>query len=239
MNVLAARRGMKSPFVAEVELAPPVERWLAQLGSLITAPEVEGDYGIADLVAGFGDARKLLNRRRQAPPVATSQQLDLLEYCSPWRSESELRAWAPHGWSAMQSRVIDPLRAAGLLRTDGSRFRSVAVPKDPFDMVIAVELKLRDARRGLEQANSYRLFADASYLAMPDGRFTDEIIKAASRCGVGLLIVSRQDVNMILAPQGLSSPSSRRRRLVSEKLLRHEIHGSGRLAGSPIYMANA
>jgi hypothetical protein len=232
-------KSAKPPFLAEVDLAPPVERWLASRGSLVVVPEIEGDYGIADLVAGFGDPRRLRNRRRQSGPVLNAFQLDLLNFCSTWRTEQELRSWAPFGWSSLRTRLVDPLVAQNLLRIDGLRFRSVTVPKDPFDSVIAVELKLRDAWRGLEQANSYRVFADASYLAMPVGRYSDELIETASRCQIGLLAIAHDHVDEVLAPGSEDVPSEARRRHASEKILDAQRGPQRRRAGSPIYSVSA
>ncbi|MGN6762442.1 MAG: hypothetical protein ACTHJI_14070 [Leifsonia sp.] len=220
-------------FAAEVELADPVERWLLLQGSAAVAHEIEGDFGIADMVAGYSDRRRLRNRRRQAGAVTDALQLRLLEYCGKWRTRDELRQWAPHGFSRLRKRAIEPLVERGLLKAEGERFRATVAPKDPFDRVVAVELKLRDASRGLEQASTYRLFADASYLAMPSQRVTPALVEAARRRRIGLLSVTESAVEEVVSPESDHAASLSRRRLVAEQLL--DTNRTARAAGSPIY----
>lgn len=229
----------RHPYRAEVELAAPVEAWLRGRGSECIAYEVEGDYGIADIVAGYGEHQKLKNRRRQVGAVPSSLHLDLLEYCAEWRTVEELRVWAPHGYSSLRQRAIDPLVDRGLMRFEGTRIRSIRNPRDPFDKIVAVELKLREGARGVEQANAYRLFADESYLAMPEGRFSEKVTAAAVHYRIGLLVVSPDGVEEVLSPRPSTATSQSRRRLASEHVLRARDFGSARPAGSPIQPVRA
>jgi hypothetical protein len=219
-------------FVAEAELGPPVIRWLRDNGGSCVAQEVAAGSGVADLVAGFGSAKDLRNRRRQAAALPDHVQLALIDFCQTSRTERELRAWAPHGYSGLRTRAIQPLLKQGLLAVTPSGIRSRRRPRDPFERVIAVELKLRGSERGLLQAFSYRVFADAAFLAIPAVRVTPKVMARARELGVGLLAVHDQHVDEVVEPERTSLATPGRRRLASEKVL-HGATLTDRQAGAP------
>lgn len=218
-------------FTRETEMAEPVAAWLREQGSSCVAHEVRASIGVADLVAGVGSRRRLLNRRRQAPPITVSIQLQLLEFCSSTRTEDELREWSPRRMSDLRRDAIDPLVDASLLEERGSgRWRSKRRPVDPFDVLIAVELKLSDVARGISQAFSYRAFAESSYLALPGPRVTAHAMGLARRHGVGLLAVLSTGVDEVIEPADDAS-TAWRRRIASERVLEAKADPT-RLAGS-------
>lgn len=218
-------------FVREVDMAAPVARWLQLVGGSCVGHEVTVGYGVADLVAGLGDGARLRNRRRQAGPVAKFIQLAVLEFCTSCRTLDDLREWAPRGLSSLRREALDPLLDQGLLVLAGSRYRTRVRPKDPFDELIAVELKLRDARRGIAQANAYRTFADRSYLALPRERIRSDTLDAARQAGVGLLAVGPSEVEVFVAAPDQSTSTPARRRIASERVLEASMD-SARLGGS-------
>jgi hypothetical protein len=66
-----------------------------------------------------------------------------------------------------------------------------------------IELKLNDVATAIAQAAHYHHFVNYSYVAMPFSRF--KRMKAVtvakfSECGVGLLAVTREDVDEIIRP---------------------------------------
>ena len=218
-------------FVREVDMAAPVARWLERVGGSCVGHEVTVGYGVADLVAGLGDEARLRNRRRQARPVAKSIQLAVLDFCTSFRTLDDLREWAPRGLSSLRREAIDPLIDQGLLVLAGSRYRTRVRPKDPFDELIAVELKLRDARRGIAQATAYRTFADRSYLALPRERVRTEALGAARQAGVRLLAVGSNTVEILVDAPTQSTSTPARRRIASERVLEASMDSS-RLGGS-------
>lgn len=220
-------------FETEAQLAAPVEEWLTSVGSSCIAREVEVGFGVPDLVAGVGDRQALRNRRRQAAPITETVQLSLLEFCRTARSEDELRRWAPHGYSSLLRRAITPLVERGLLSVRGGSARARSHPKDPFEHLIAVELKLSDVRRGLAQAYAYRAFAEVSYLALPAQRLSQESMQRARHIGVGLLAIHAGTVEEAVEPPGRSLATPGRRRMASEQTLEASLHSSTRQAGSP------
>lgn len=221
-----------SRFSTETELAPPVEAWLTLVGSSCVGREVEVGFGVPDLVGGVGSPDSLRNRRRQARPVTQAVQLALLDFCRVSRSEPELRAWAPNGFSELNRRALKPLLGRGLLTIRNDKFRARVTPKDPFERIIAVELKLSDATRGLAQAYAYRAFADASYLALPAHRVSPALMERARAIGVGLLAVHKGLVEEIVEPDTVSHATAGRRRMATEYTLAAHADSASRSAGS-------
>jgi len=220
-------------FSTETELAAPVEAWLAFMGSTCVGREVEVGFGIPDLVGGVGSRTALRNRRRQARPVTQALQLAVLDFCQTSRSEAELREWAPNGFSELNRRALKPLLGFGMLSTQNNKLRARVAPKDPFERIIAVELKLADATRGLAQAYAYRAFADVSYLALPAHRISAELMDRARAIGVGLLAVHRELVEEIVEPDGDSYATAGRRRMASEYTMAAHADAASRTAGAP------
>ena len=54
-------------------------------------------------------------------------------------------------------------------------------------VLIAIEFKLRDWRRGIRQARDYRLGADFSYICMPCRKVSEEMKEEFINAGVGLM----------------------------------------------------
>lgn len=220
-------------FTSEAELAAPVAKWLQTSGGSCIAEEVEVGYGIPDMVAGVGAPQQLKNRRRQADPITDPVQLALLEFCRVTRSEQELRDWAPGTFSELTRRAVQPLLKTSMLTVTVTGYRARRHPRDPFDRLVAVELKLRPSERGFAQANSYRLFAEDAFLAVPAGRVTPTALNRARVLGVGLLAVHPDSCDELVepAPRSLATPG--RRRLASEQVLAASRRLDGRRAGSP------
>lgn len=224
------------PFLTEADLADPVAGWLAaQAGSVVVAAEIDAGSGIADLVAGRLQHGADSSRGAFHDPFASA----VLELARTPVLESELRRWAPIGWRSLRSRVLAPLLADGLLvrehREDDDVYVSRADPDDPFEQLVAVELKLRDWRRAVAQAGRYRLFAERSYVALPAMRINDNVVAEAVRNRVGVLAVGTdRSVRPACHPATAPALQPARRRWASEQLLRALQHPCSRPAGSPI-----
>lgn len=222
-----------SRFVAESDLAPHVEAWLQSIGSSCIGREVAVGFGIPDLVAGVGKRTSLRNRRRQARPILQPLQLEVLEYCRKGRTELELREWFDRSYADLNRRALRPLLEHQMLILRSGKFRARVSPKDPFERLVAVELKLSDVTRGLAQAYAYRAFAESSYLALPAHRISPDVTERARVIGVGLLAVHIGLVEVIVEPDGSSHATAKRRRMASERTLAASAQGEHRVAGSP------
>lgn len=218
-------------FSSEAELAAPVEAWLASVGSTCIGREVEVGFGVPDLVGGVGSRASLRNRKRQAQPVTQPLQLALLDYCQRSRSIVDLREWAPNGFAELNKRALTPLINLGMLVSRDDRFRARVSPRDPFDRLIAIELKLADTTRGLAQAHAYRAFADVSYLALPAHRVSPALMNRARGIGVGLLGVHPDLVEEIVEPDADSYATAGRRRMASEYTMAAHADADSRSAG--------
>jgi len=226
---------MTAPFTAESQLAEPVRAWLRdQPGVLAVGDEIDAGSGIADLVAGCSDELALPTRAAFSGSTATR----LLELTQETMSEADLRSWAPHGWRSLNQRFVLPLVGDGLLTVatddDETTYTAAVIATDPFTSLVAVELKLRDWRRGVAQAGRYRLFAERSYVALPAGRMSDSLVAEARRNQVGVLAVTIHEVTVV-EPAPVAGPlQPLRRRWASEQLLASLRCPSQRVAGSPI-----
>ena len=222
-------------FTAETELAAPVEQWLRQQGSSCVAHEVVSEYGIPDLVAGVGLPEKLRRRRKLASPITDPNQLALLEFCSSRRTVDELRKWAPIRFSSYVVRTLEPLLQEGLLSQTAKGIKASKRVTDPFEALIAVELKLSATKHGFAQAMSYRLFAETSYFAVPSRCISPLAKSRATELGIGLLAVNETGCELIVAPSGESIATESRRRITSERVIAASNSTQGRRAGSPLH----
>lgn len=219
-------------FRTEVELGVPVVQWLRGQGYSVIGHEVDAGVGVPDLVAGRTAAAELRRRKRQAAPIVDPLQLMVLDFCVSPRSEDDLRAWAPNGYAPMVRRALTPLVDRGLIVMRNGVAKTSRDIKDPLSWLVAVELKLSDASRGLRQAHSYRIFADSSYLAMPSDRFSSRTLQAARDAGIGLLSIEPHAVVEIVAPDLSSFATPGRRRVASERTLAASSNSNQRPAGS-------
>lgn len=211
-------------FTRETELAGPVRAWLTSLPNVsIVVDEIDSGFGVADLVAARGPSESLTTRLADVAPITNSVQMQLILEIQQKRTISQLRAWAPHGWSALRARALEPLVEAGVVKVfredDEIAYKSAVSFLDPFQSLIAVELKLNDWRRGALQTGRYRLFAEQAYLAMPLKRIKHELIKFAQLNSVGLLAVSPGGVEVIEPSAASTAIQSTRRRRASELML--------------------
>lgn len=138
---------------------------------------------------------------------------------------------------------------AGLVRrvetASGLGFVSAVSTVDPFESLVAVELKLRNWKTAIAQAGKYRLFADVSYIAMPVERLGSAVLVEAARQGVGVLGVhagrsadvwgaEATVVEVLLEGRWVPALQPHRRRWASEEVLAAYRQPSGRSAGDPI-----
>lgn len=228
----------ESPFAAEIELAPAVRTWLLGLPTTShVVDEVDAGAGIADLVGAYAPTSSPLSRPAIDNQV-TLRLLDLLQVPTP---ESYLRTWAPYGWSGLKRRVLAPGLDQGWLTCeagDDPIYAATAPVADPFEHLVAVELKLRDWRRGIAQAGRYRLWAEQSYVALPASRLSLTVLNEAERNRVGVLVIhgSPADATVEVASTATTCQplQPQRRRWAAEQVLGALHSPSPRAAGAPI-----
>ncbi len=93
--------------------------------------------------------------------------------------------------------------------------------------IIAIEAKIRDWRRGIDQARANIWFASHSLILLPRDRYNDRVRDAATECGVGVLTFDGQTTSMPVKPIENPIPASYGSWLFNEWAL-HRM--SGRIA---------
>lgn len=202
----------------ETDLAAPVEAFFAEkLGPTWDfAHELELRNAGPDIVAGRRTSA-FVSRLADGPAPATDElTLRMLEFLASGATDTELREWAPWGWPDLRRRAFAPAVARGEVAFDGSRW-SCRTTQPAYDELVAVELKLRDWRKGLRQARRNQAFAHQSWLAIT--RAHEEAVALARQLGIGLVVVTGEDVEVILEAQPLNPIAPLETRVVSEQIL--------------------
>ncbi len=154
------------------------------------AAEVVAPGATADLVAGAFDY-EMVAARRSAGVVPLTDWTSLLcaLACLEPLSTAEI-ALAVGLSSSGARRSLATATASGALRRDGRYFALNPDWKPAVTRLVAIELKLRDWRKGLVQAARYRRWADASWLIL--GRTAVEQAEPNARqAGIGLARLGR------------------------------------------------
>ena len=115
---------------------------------------------------------------RQGGPT----KVDALEYHCGLRN-GEFRA-----------RDLDRLIAEGLVKTGRCGLLSTAERWADRIRIIAIEAKLEEWRKALDQAQVYARYADVAYVAMPAGHSHGNMTEAFSSKRVGLLSVGTESI---------------------------------------------
>lgn len=201
-------------FVSEAELALA----LAQGGRALFAQfdraelEVPSRLGIADLVFARTDASRLSRR--------LACGLDAI--LTPSASQALMRVG---DGGPVTTRLLRQLRETGHLVDAGGGVTRAPGLQDPYLELIAVEAKLDDWRRAEAQAERYRTYADAAYVALPLERISPVAREYFERTPVGLLAVGAQ-VEVVI-PARVASPSEPWRRLLVSEVLTTRLPGRG------------
>jgi hypothetical protein len=118
-------------------------------------------------------------------------------------------------------RLATDLRDAGLISlrvgkiAPGRLSRSFAVKH-----IFAIEAKISNWSKALEQAAANRWFASHSFILIPPSRSIDQISQRATELGVGVLIFDDNEVNQVVAPKVFQIPTSYGSWLFNEWALR-------------------
>jgi hypothetical protein len=223
-------------FRYETELAVPAVRHFRR-GDWDFANELDALRVAPDLVAGYRSAA-FEERRSGPPPVTNALVLRLLEFAAAGVTDAELRTWAPWGWRDLRKRALGPATAAGMIELVDGCWKAPRLPR-PYRELTAIELKLRDWRKGIRQARANQAFASESWLVMPRP-LPDEALELAAWVGVGLVGIDDGVATELVTPvarEPLSPFASRLfGELVYEQALEQRLPGAQKirpLAGSP------
>ena len=158
------------PDFNEKELVFKLDRILKkEFGTNLAFHEFSAGYGIADLVfaPNFSFTKESITRT----PITDFGSLSLLLTLSDNKSyyESEIVKLFPQFSQREIKRLLQMLAHGQYLERIGKgEYRKLTLidPLNPITNIIAVEVKLKDHKKGLVQARRYQYFADESYLAI-------------------------------------------------------------------------
>lgn len=159
------------PNFDEKELVHKLDKILKkEFGTNLAFHEFSAGYGIADLVfaPNFFFKRKSITRTPITDFSSLSVLLTLVE--SKKYSQSEITEMFPQFSQGEMKHLLQLLTSSQYLeKVSKEVYRKstlIVNPLNPISSVIAVEVKLKDHKKGLIQARRYQYFADESYLAI-------------------------------------------------------------------------
>jgi len=177
--------------------------------------------GYPDLVAVFYRAHQAERAPMRAPFEADHLRLLHHVYRVHRTSAADAAAALGHGVQRIR-RLLDDLTRGLVVRQH--RDHAVARPLDSIFIarrIVAVEAKIRDWRRALEQAAANTWFASHSYVLLPCERFNENIAEHARRLGIGIMTVEDSRVAIRLQARRLPIPSSYGSWLINEWVVGH------------------
>ncbi len=166
------RHGRRFEPTHELELLPDALNACRALPAahkgLTIVAEMTGPIGIPDLTALVG-SDELLAARLASPirPLLHEVDAAVVGVAHPRMARTAEQFAAALGWpeETVRRRLVPLTRSGALLGVAGDRFRRDSALQ-PLGRVYAVEAKVRDWRRALQQARSYSTWADSYVLVM-------------------------------------------------------------------------
>lgn len=227
----------RTPFELETELRAPVCAWISdRWPDSVVADEVGPRYAPTDLMVGVPG--ELANRVQSGPgPLDQTGQLALLSFLEQPRVEDDLRSWVRQPWSTFMDDFLRPLEESGLIGFDEATSHWFAKdhPREPFEMLVSIELKLKDWKRAIVQASLHRVFSDAAFIALPVAHISDLTCEIAQRYGIGVLAVEAMTTTCRVEPEHRAPVDPVAQRLNAETLLAAHLglRDTSYCAGSP------
>lgn len=230
---------MAHGFAAEADMLGLIAAGVQDLAGpgAVAVFEVQSAAGIPDVVAAVFDMEVIKDRAARGFVTATAGLAALLalsdarDACRVLDAR-QVAAAAGLTLSYVRSRVLPGLGARGLaMMAAPDRWTAVARYRSPARMLVTVEAKLSDWRRGLCQAARHAAGADAAWLVL-DGTCTGPAVSRADwfrAAGVGLAGLDPDGtLRRLLLPAGATVLRTRRE-LLAERLA--DLYCSGAVSG--------
>lgn len=119
-------------------------------------------------------------------------------------------------------RILSELALNKMIRLEGND--PIRIPLDQvfgLSKIIAIEAKIKDWRKAIEQAMANTWFCSESYILVPQFRNMEHICESASRAGVGVLMFDGVNAVEMTAPVSLEIPNSYGSWIVNDWTFRH------------------
>lgn len=186
-------------------------------GALACRPRLANGVGVFEqptLPTGFPDLVIVVLSRRPPPGPARARLRDPHLRCL-----QHLSMYGPRTVSALagdlllRPRVADSI-AKDLIAAELATFDESAVAARPLReifsarRIIAVEAKVRDWRRAIDQARSNMWFSSHSLILVPTASFNVRVSDAALESGVGVLTFDGARLDLRVRPQERALPVS-------------------------------
>jgi hypothetical protein len=202
-------------------------------GALATAADSPLIFNEPKLPIGFPDVVAVYLRDSEITLNPTRNALDndhlrLLHHVSSVRATSVEDLQSDLGWhNKMLQQCIDDLAEADLLYVRGRRvmarpLRSVFAAKK----IVAIEAKLDNWSRALQQASSNTWFASHSYVLIPRNRNLSTINAEARALGVGVMVFDWQKTEITVEAKKHKLPASYGSWLLNEWTIRRVFSSS-------------
>ena len=181
--------------IGETVIVDYINRYLTNKG-IRFATEIKMGIGIPDIVF-------CLSCQNGLPHINDYYEISLLKYLhsNPKISIENLSSSLNYNPVSIKKYLID-LEYKGIITLKNS---IVNLNKDVFKRELncqfAIEAKLHDWKSGIIQAERYLIFADYSYLAMPQQAIKSIDLSKLSEKGIGLLSITEKNLVEILPPQ--------------------------------------
>ena len=170
--------------------------------------EVRLPHGFPDLVAVY-----LSNTPLSFPPMRQAleeRHLRLLHHLSAQKRTSfnELRAHLSWKAAPLEQCLVE-LAEADLILLKGQKIVTKALSTIfAVKKIVAIEAKMKDWKRALEQASANTWFASHSFILLPFKRITTQVSEAAESIGIGVMGFDGTKTTIHTAPRVCSIPSS-------------------------------
>ncbi len=213
-----AERDLESSALLAVQALPGAR------AGLMLIQEVAGPFGVADFVAVVGSNDRLRERvALGVPPLLNEIDAGIVAAASPKRGRNVASIAERLGWplSTVERRLPALLKSGAVRELRPGRFVRPE-PLVPIGRLYAVETKIRDWRRALKQARTYRLWCDNYVIVMP-ALSTSSLVEAHAA-------VDEDDGGLFVAERWLRRPRLRRsdpaRRLWGSEYIVAAVQGS-------------
>jgi len=224
MPIRKCRKGPEADLVDAVLLHGLPETY-GHRPLLLREPELPTGY--PDLVAVF--LRRASCRNLTPARLAfTANHIRLIHHLYCVRGSAITEMSRALSWSQRKLQgVVDDLRTAGIARKAGERI-ALKRPRLLFGVsrIVAIEAKIRDWKRAIDQATANTWFASHSYVLLPPKRRLGALVTRARHLGIGVMISDGEECKVVLKAKRQPIPASYGSWLLSEWVFRHINRGS-------------
>lgn len=193
------RPGRRFQPIAELALEEDALRAASMLPGaargLLVIREVAGPFGVPDWIAVVGPP-DLIQRRlaHDVPPLLNEVDAGIVGATAPVAPRSLAHLAAQLGWPVptIERRIPGLVRSGALIEHSAGRFTRLA-DLVPIGRIYAIETKLRNWRRAVQQGRMYRLWCDSYVVVMASlgSAPVEDLLSSAGEDNAGVMVGGR------------------------------------------------